>query len=109
MAKTRIQKNIKNFVPTLQRDSCAEVNFFFTTRWAEVTESIDTKTTAIASVAYPLLISATFWAELNQRAAVTSHNKKTVKSLVMCHRHVSYGTKCAAINFVIVTPLNYVE
>ena len=65
-------KNIKTFVPALHRNSCAEVKFFFIARYAEGTKSIDFKTTAIASVVYPLLILVTFRAVLNQCAAVTA-------------------------------------
>ena len=63
-------KNIENFIPALRRNPCAQVKFFFTARCADGTESIDTKTTGIASVVIPLLILATFRAVLNQCGGV---------------------------------------
>ena len=82
-------KNIENFVPALHRNSCAEVKLFFRARCAEDTESIDIKTTVIASVVYPLLISAIFRAVLNQCAAATKQNKNqsnhVSRAIDTCH------------------------
>ena len=93
--------SIQNIVPALHWNLCAEVKFYFTARSTEGTESIDIKTTDISSVLCPWLIPATIRAILYQCAAVISR--------VMCHRHVSHDIECAAIDFVIFPPLNYVE
>ena len=65
-------KNIKNFVTALFQNPWAQVKFFLTARCAVDTESSDVETTSIASVVFPLLISATFRAVLNQCALAPS-------------------------------------
>ena len=65
--KTAFQKQ-KKIVTALFQNPWAQVKFFLTARRAVDTESSDVETTSIASVVFPLLISATFRAVLNQCA-----------------------------------------
>ena len=69
-----------NFVPALHGNLRAQVKFFFTAGCADRTESVDIKTTGIASLVCPLLISATFRSALTQCALVwpAAQNKKKI-------------------------------
>ena len=66
--KTAFQKQLKKLSRHYYKTPGLKSNSFFTARRAVDTESSDVETTSIASVVFPLLISATFQAILNQCA-----------------------------------------
>ena len=67
-AKKSHFKKIKSFVSALLRNPYAKVQFLFTARCANGSESIGNETTSITPVICVLLISATFRTELDHCA-----------------------------------------
>ena len=74
-------QNFNKIVLAVHRNPCAQLKLFFTARCADGTASIDIKTTGIASVACPLLISDTFRDVLNQCAPPCSSRRDASKRI----------------------------
>ena len=76
----KIITNMGNFVLALHRNLRFQVKLFFTAGCADRTKSDDIKTTGIALVVCPLLISATFRSALTQCALVWPAAQNKTKS-----------------------------